>query len=134
MLAETAAALAAGAMVVRGVDPYRAAVYTRHAEQLWNFADKHRGKYSDYFDVEDFYKSWTGYKDEMAWGAAWLWRSTGSDLWAKRARQWYDESSSQYPGSEFSWDDKKPGVIALMAKITGEAKYSAALGPVFRLF
>lgn len=80
VVAETAAALAAGAMVVRGADPYRAAVYTRHAEQLFRFANEHRGKYSDSFPkaTEDFYKSY-GYKDELAWAAAWLYRSTGTE-------------------------------------------------------
>ncbi|MCY8410803.1 glycoside hydrolase family 9 protein, partial [Bacillus haynesii] len=44
-----------------------------HAKQLYDFADRYRGKYSDCItDAQQYYNSWSGYKDELTWGAVWL--------------------------------------------------------------
>ena len=49
-----------------------------HAQQLYTFADTVRGKYSECItDAASYYKSWSGYKDELVWGAIWLYRATG---------------------------------------------------------
>ena len=48
-----------------------------HARQLYTFADTFRGKYSDCItDAASFYQSWSGFNDELVWGAIWLYRAT----------------------------------------------------------
>ena len=47
VVAETAAALAAGSIAIKHVDPTRSKLYLKHAIELFHFANKHRGKYSD---------------------------------------------------------------------------------------
>jgi endoglucanase len=49
--------MAATSMVFRGVDDNYANNLLNHAKQLFNFADKHRGVYSDSIpQAADFYK------------------------------------------------------------------------------
>jgi len=63
---ETAAALAAISMVFKASDPAYAAKLLTHARQLYDFADKYRGKYSDAIPgVTAFYNSWSGFNDEL---------------------------------------------------------------------
>ena len=47
LAAETAAALAAASIVFKNVDMGYSNTLLTHAKQLYNFADMHRGKYSD---------------------------------------------------------------------------------------
>jgi hypothetical protein len=53
---ETAAALAAASIVFKGVDSSYSANLLDRAKQLFDFADKYRGKYSDSItDARNFY-------------------------------------------------------------------------------
>ena len=75
---ETAAALAAASIAFRPTDPAYADTLLTHARQLYTFADTFRGKYSDCItDAAAYYNSWSGYNDELVWGAIWLYRATG---------------------------------------------------------
>ena len=88
LAAETAAALAATAMVFQPTDAAYAAQCLDHAQALYAFADAHRGKYSDAIpNAAAFYNSWSGYRDELAWGALWLHRATGHAraIWRRRS-------------------------------------------------
>jgi hypothetical protein len=54
---ETAAALAAASIVFKKSDATYSAKLLKNAEQLYEFADKHRGNYSDSIkDAAAFYK------------------------------------------------------------------------------
>ena len=81
---ETAAALAAGAMVFAEEDADFAALCLTHAKQLYNFADLYQGVYTDAIPARDFYNSWSGYKDELVWGAAWLFRATNDPIYLQK--------------------------------------------------
>jgi len=120
---ETAAALAAASIAFRPTDPGYADTLLTHAEQLFDFADTYRGKYSDCIsDAQAFYNSWSGYLDELAWAAAWLHRATGDDDYLARAEALYAEAGT---GTRWThnWDDKKQGTSVLLAQLTGEASY-----------
>nr|AMH40381.1 glycoside hydrolase family 9 [Ramulus artemis] len=120
MAAETAAALAASYMVFKEVDATYANTLLTHAKQLYNFAYKYRGKYSDAFsDVRGCYNS-SGYEDELVWGAAWLYRATGDKTYLTYAEKEYTPIQ-YYIG--FSWDQKAGGADVLLAKITKDSKY-----------
>lgn len=80
--AETAAALAASSMVFQASDPTYAATLLSHAKSLYTFADTYRGKYDACIPVSGFYTSYSGYNDELAWGAMWLYRATNDSSYA----------------------------------------------------
>ncbi|AXB42214.1 glycoside hydrolase family 9 protein [Amycolatopsis albispora] len=127
---EAAAALAASSMVFAGDDPAYANTLVQHAKQLYQFADTHRGKYSDCItDAANFYRSWSGYADELVWGAAWLYRATGDTAYLAKAEAAYDNLATEPQSSERSyrwtiaWDDKSYGTYVLLAELTGGERY-----------
>ncbi len=127
---ETAAALAAISMVFSSTDPGYAALLLKHAKELYQFADQYRGKYSDSIsDATAFYNSWSGYQDEIVWGAIWLYRATGDESYLEKARSEYQYLSTEPQSTERSyrwgqaWDDKSYGSYVLMAQLTGEELY-----------
>lgn len=129
---ETAAALAATSMVFRQTDPAYADTLVSHARQLYTFADTVRGEYSDCItDASGYYNSWSGYQDELVWGATWLYRATGDESYLTKAETEYD-LLGQEPGTghrsykwTIAWDDKSYGAYVLLAELTGDARYVA---------
>ncbi|WP_083661104.1 glycoside hydrolase family 9 protein [Actinophytocola xanthii] len=127
---ETAAAMAAASMVFRPTDPAYADRLLTHARQLYTFADTVRGKYSDCIrDAANYYNSWSGYQDELVWGAVWLHRATGDQTYLAKAETEYDRLATEQ-GTGFrpykwtiAWDDKSYGAYVLLARLTGDEKY-----------
>eukprot|EP00112_Aurelia_sp_Birch-Aquarium-sp1_P010471 Seg2234.1 transcript_id=Seg2234.1/GoldUCD/mRNA.D3Y31 product="Endoglucanase A" protein_id=Seg2234.1/GoldUCD/D3Y31 len=121
---ETAAALAAAHVVFKGSDASYASTLLKHAKELYNFADKFRGVYSNSIpNAAKFYKSWSGFNDELTWAAAWLYRATNDAMFLNAAKKFYSDFSMGSTPQEFSWDDKNAGVQLLMAQVTKEDKY-----------
>ena len=56
-------------------------------------------------------RSWSGFNDELAWGALWLAKATGKKEYLKKAKGFYDEFNLGKYADQFGWDDKKPGVM-----------------------
>ncbi|MEY3896716.1 MAG: hypothetical protein RLZZ214_2236, partial [Verrucomicrobiota bacterium] len=129
LAAETAAALAGTSMLFQSTQPAYAAQLLDHARALYTFADAYRGKYSDAItDAANFYKSWSGYQDELVWGAIWLHRATGEVAYLTKARTGYQALSGGGAGNHpyqwgLSWDDKSFGCYILMAMIDGGTVY-----------
>jgi endoglucanase len=77
----------------------------------------------------DFYKSWSGYNDELVWGAIWLYLATEDLKYLNKAEHYYDylntETHSNLRSYKWthSWDDKAYGSYVLLAKLTGKDKY-----------
>ncbi|MCR9286125.1 MAG: glycoside hydrolase family 9 protein [Bacteroidetes bacterium] len=127
---ETAAAMAAASMIFANSDPTYSVTLLDNAIALYNFADTYRGKYSDAItDAAAFYNSWSGYQDELVWGAIWLYRATGDPAWLTKAETEYaflnTESGSNVPSYTWTlaWDDKAYGCYALLAQLTGQQSY-----------
>jgi chitodextrinase len=127
---ETAAALAAASMAFRPTDPSYANTLLSHARQLYSFADTYRGKYSDCItDAAGFYNSWSGYNDELVWGAIWLYRATNEAAFLDKAQDYYANLSNQQQTTiksykwTIAWDDKSYGCYVLLAKLTGATQY-----------
>ena len=127
---ETAAAMAAASIVFRQSDPAYANTLLTHAEQLYEFADNFRGVYSDCItDAAAFYRSWSGYWDELVWGAIWLYKATGDPAYLQKAETYYanlsNEGQTPYKSYKWShnWDDKTYGSYVLLAKETGKSVY-----------
>ena len=128
---ETAAALAAASIVFRdNGDATYADLLVSKAESLYNFADTYRGKYSDCItDASSFYNSWSGYQDELVWGAIWLYRATGNTNYLAKAETEYaflnTEPQSTIKSYKWThaWDDKGYGSYVLLATLTGKQEY-----------
>jgi endoglucanase len=127
---ETAAAMAAASIAFRPTNATYANTLLSHARQLYTFADTFRGKYSDCItDASGFYNSWSGYNDELVWGALWLYRATNETAFLDKAQSYYANLSNQQQTTiksykwTHAWDDKSYGSYVLLAKLTGAAQY-----------
>ncbi|MEW9549908.1 glycoside hydrolase family 9 protein [Nonomuraea sp. NPDC050783] len=127
---ETAAAMAASSIVFRPTDAAYADTLLRHAKQLYTFADTVRKKYSDCItDAQGYYNSWSGYNDELVWGAIWLYRATDDASYLAKAETGYDSLSNEQQTTTKSyrwtlaWDDKSYGAYVLLHKLTGKQRY-----------
>jgi endoglucanase len=127
---ETASALAIGSMIFAQEDPTYSANLLKHAKELYDFGDKYRGKYSDAItDASEFYKSWSGFNDELVWGGLWMYNATKEKKYLDNAEAAYDlistdEGSTIKPYKfGMAWDDKIYGCYPLLAKFTGKPKY-----------
>ena len=125
---ESAAAMAAASMLFRSSDPAYADILLAHARTLFSFADTYRGEYSDsIIDAAIYYNSWSGYYDELAWSAAWMYRATGEAAYLAKAEAIYSQNIAGLPLKwTHNWDDKTYGVTVLLAQLTGKASYKAA--------
>lgn len=89
------------------------------AVQIFAFADKYRGKYSDGLGgvVCPFYCSYSGYNDELVWGAAWMFRATREESY----RQYLIQNGNALGGTSLtaqalSWDNKYAGAQVLLTQ------------------
>ncbi len=125
---ESAAAMAAASMLFRSSDSAYADTLLAHARTLFDFADTYRGKYSDSItDAATYYNSWSGYYDELAWSAAWLYRATGEAAYLAKAEAIYSQNIAGLPLKwTHNWDDKTYGVTVLLAQLTDKVVYKTA--------
>lgn len=127
---ETAAALAASSIVFQSSDASYAGTLLTHAKQLYSFADNYRGKYDACITAASgFYTSYSGYNDELVWGAIWLYKATGDTSYLTKAENYYANLSYQNQSTYHSyswtigWDDVSYGCYVLLAQITGQQQY-----------
>ncbi|KAI0497132.1 hypothetical protein KFK09_023460 [Dendrobium nobile] len=117
--AETAAAMAAASMVFRTWSPSYSALLLRHARELFEFADRRRGRYdSSVPAAKGYYPSLSGYGDELLWAALWLRRATGDSQYLDYVvNNAYELGGATWAVSEFSWDIKYAGLQLMAAKL-----------------
>nr|AMH40372.1 glycoside hydrolase family 9 [Medauroidea extradentata] len=115
---ETAAALAAASIVFKTANSSYSATLLNHAKQLFNFADTHRGIYSESIsDASGFYRS-SSYADELVWAAVWLYKATNDKTYLTKAESLYQTGNLQYSNGGFDWDTKTSGVEILMSQVS----------------
>ncbi|KAG7557393.1 Carbohydrate binding domain CBM49 [Arabidopsis suecica] len=121
---ETAAAMAAASIVFRRSDRAYSAELLRHARQLFEFADKYRGKYDSSITVaQKYYRSVSGYNDELLWAAAWLYQATNDKYYLDYLGKNGDSmGGTGWSMTEFGWDVKYAGVQTLVAKVLMQGK------------
>ncbi|MBA0808742.1 hypothetical protein Gohar_024455 [Gossypium harknessii] len=112
---ETAAALAAASLVFRRVDPKYSRLLLQTARKVMAFAIQYRGAYSDSLGsaVCPFYCSYSGYKDELLWGAAWLFRATNDAYYYNFLKTLGADDQPDI----FSWDNKYAGAHVLLSRV-----------------
>ncbi|KAK4338501.1 hypothetical protein RND71_042988 [Anisodus tanguticus] len=132
---ETAAAMAAASIVFRRYNPGYANELLNHAHQLFEFADKYRGKYDSSITVaQKYYRSVSGYADELLWGAAWLYKASNNQFYLNYLGRNGDAlGGTGWSMTEFGWDVKYAGVQTLVAQflMSGKAGHNA---PVFERY
>ncbi|CAN0901706.1 Endoglucanase 11 [Linum grandiflorum] len=116
---ETAAAMAAASIVFRKTNPHYSELLLHHAQQLFEFGDKYRGKYDESVTaVKGFYTSTSGYKDELLWAATWLYKATNNLTYLNYiSENAYDFGGATWAVKEFSWDIKFPGIQLLASTL-----------------
>lgn len=120
--AETAAAMAATSMLLREAgDTALADTLLGQAIKLYDFAETYLGNYADAVpNVRSFYNSFSGYEDELSWGANWLYQATGDASYLAKSEAWYDAADANWA---LSWDDKGHATAVLLAEQTGDQTY-----------
>ena len=127
----TAAALASASIIFKPTDSSYSEKLLAHAKQLYDFADRYRGKYSDCItDAQQYYNSWSGYKAELTWGAVWLYLATDEQQYLDKAlasvSDWGDPASWPYRWT-LSWDDVTYGAQLLLARLTNDSRFTASV-------
>uniref|UniRef100_A0ACD6AAI0 Uncharacterized protein n=1 Tax=Avena sativa TaxID=4498 RepID=A0ACD6AAI0_AVESA len=115
---ETAAALAASSVVFRRSDPAYSARLLHAAMAVFEFADRHRGSYSDSLsaDVCPYYCSYSGYHDELLWAASWLHRASNNATYMTYVQAYGMQLGAGDDDYSFSWDDKRVATKVLLSR------------------
>lgn len=120
--AQMAAALAIGSIVLRND------TYLKHAKSLFELSDKTRSD-ADYKAAENFYKSWSGWQDELMWAAIWLYLATNDSSYLNKAESLVSIQNKENQSDliKFTWahcwDDVLSGAMLMLAKITNKSEY-----------
>ena len=101
--AETAAALAATSLLFKGTDSSYAQTCLEHAIELYDFADEYRESYHiSVTEAQGYYSSYSGYVDELAWGAAWLLRVTGEEKYKEKYNAIADKEYGEWDRNKYT--------------------------------
>ncbi|KAH9793395.1 Endoglucanase 11 [Citrus sinensis] len=133
---ETAAAMAAASIVFKKTNPHYSHLLLHHAQQLFEFGDKFRGKYDESVEaVKSYYASVSGYMDELLWGAMWLSKATDNDKYL----QYVINNADNFGGigwaiTEFSWDVKYAGLQVMASKLLAKEQHKKQYGYILEQY
>ena len=118
---EMAAALAAGSLLFKDSDPAYARKLLETGEKIYQFGEQFAGN-SGYTAANGFYSSYSGYNDELAWGAVWLYKATGDKKYLEKAEKYIQKAQ---PATHWahSWDNVSVGTQLLLYEVTGKPEY-----------
>ncbi|KAF6252704.1 endo-beta-1,4-glucanase [Scenedesmus sp. NREL 46B-D3] len=121
-----AAALAQASILFGPSDPAYAAKCLAFARRIYAFGARHQGKYSDSIaDAASFYPS-SNFRDDLAWGAVWLFKATGSPAYLAQATAFMGEhvALDGTPWANVDWDNQY-WTTALMLGRLGVKPYAS---------
>lgn len=126
ILADSAAALAAASVLFKD-KPKVSALYLKKAEALYKWAVTSPGSLNDNKDPvmkmhKDLYPS-SGYIDNLAWAATWLYKVTKKANYLADAKKYYSQTSFNIYSDTFQLDNKRPGLSVLLAALTNDKVY-----------
>ncbi len=121
VVGEAAAALAACAAVFSDIDKDYAEKCLAHAKSLYKFAEDTKSD-AGYTAANGFYNSWSGFYDELAWAAVWLYIATNDNAYLDKAKEYEPQCGGNYKWT-MCWDDKYTGAVCLLANLTGDNTY-----------
>jgi len=121
VVGEAAAALAACAAVYSSIDKSYSDKCLKHAKSLYKFAESTKSD-AGYTAANGFYNSWSGFNDELAWAAVWLYIAANDSSYLNKAKEYETKCEGNYKWT-MCWDDKYTGAVCLLANLTGESRY-----------
>lgn len=119
--AGAAASLASCAVIFEETDAAYAKECLAHARELFDFAESTQSD-AGYTAANGFYTSHSGFQDELAWSAAWLYIATGEDKYLSAAKNHFGQTNQDYKWMH-CWDDVSLGAAYLLAQQTDEELY-----------
>ena len=120
-----AAAMASGSIALRDYDSSYADQLLDRAKKLYNFATIYEGN-NGYTAANSFYRSYSGYNDELSWAAIWLYIATNESKYLNDAKTYVAKSGDSIYWSQ-NWDNVSNGTLLLLATITGESSYQESI-------
>lgn len=128
VVAETAAALAAASLAFAKDDPAYAKECLQHAKTLFAFAEEMK---SDAGYLRDgaataYYNIFSGFEDELAFSAAWLYLATKEETYLTAAKSHEAKANQDYDWA-LCWDDVHLGAQMLLLQITEDDLYRKKL-------
>jgi len=122
VFADAAAAFASCSLLYRDKikDTTYAALLQSRAKDLFNLAEtaSPQQTYQTVVPAATCCYSSTGYVDELAWAAAWMYRLTNDESFANLATKYATEMAAKEVSTVVSWDDKAALVYIMMAGLT----------------
>jgi len=119
-----AAAFASGYMLLSSSDTTFANQLLSSAKEIYAFAKAYPTD-NDYTAASPFYQLFDDNKDQLAWGAIWLYLATNEMHYLEDAKSYIANKSPV--GWVHSWDNVTTGVYLLLAQITNENSYHTAM-------
>ena len=115
-----AGAFASASIIFKNDNPTYSQELLDKAKQLYEFTNKYPND-GDYpgEGQENFYKLYSPNKDQVAWGAIWLYKATNDSKYLNKAKELME---NEYPWG-LSWDNMNSAVLLMLAEITNEQKY-----------
>jgi endoglucanase len=114
LLGSVAAALASASIVYKDVDTVFADTLKNKAVELWQWGTVSEGLYSTVYPGPTSAYTSADWADDMAWGAAWLYRATGDvNYLASALVYWNKGDPNPYP----CWDSKFAPVAAMLVSL-----------------
>ncbi|KAK9284879.1 hypothetical protein L1049_024059 [Liquidambar formosana] len=107
------------AIVFKQTNSHYSHLLLHHAQQLFEFGDKYRGKYDGSVGVvKSYYASVSGYMDELLWAALWLYKATDKEEYLKYViNKAHCFGGIGWAITEFSWDVKYAGLQIIASKV-----------------
>jgi len=118
------AAFASGYLLFKDDNATFANTLLLQAKELYAFAKAYPSD-NDYGDAAPFYQLFDDNKDQLAWGAIWLYKATLDSSYLEDAKSYIANKSPT--GWVHSWDNVTTGVYLLLAQITDESSYHSAM-------
>ncbi|RDY06234.1 Endoglucanase 8, partial [Mucuna pruriens] len=114
--AEIAAALSAASIAFSNTDPTYSKLLLDRAVQVFDFANKYRGSYNTSVGAGacPFYCDFSGYMDELIWGAAWLYKASKVAYYWDFVKANIESLDSNF--FSFGWDGKHSGINVLVSQ------------------
>ena len=101
-----AAAMASGAILFQDDAIYSATLLDK-AKKIYRYAEEYQGN-NGYTAANGFYTSYSGYNDELAWGAVWLYKATGDTAYLDKAKNYVANASDAIYWSFFCCPSSNP--------------------------
>ena len=126
---EMASAFASGSIVFASTNSSYSATLLDKAKKIYNFAKTYQGN-NGYTATQGAYSSHSGYNDELAWSAIWLYMATKDNTYLNDAKSFISKTNDATYWA-MNWDDVTNGAKVLLYANTKDTQYKNSLDKHF---